>query len=383
MAKKEKRKIKQTTRTYIFSFLLILGFWGVVEFFGNAGALSSNFMGQLIPICAYSIMAVSLNLVVGFLGELSLGHAAFMLAGATAGVVFYNGAGIGLPQALRVFLTLIIGAAAAGVFGVIVGVPVLRLSGDYLAIVTLAFGQILKNVLSTTFLGVDSKGIHFTLNQSDFVLEPGYKPLIKGAQPISGINKISPNVMLNFTVGIALLCLTVLFFLNLMNSRAGRAVTAIRDDEIAARSIGINLTKYKLIAFISSAVFAGFAGVIYVLNLSTLDFKKYDYNMSISVLVMVVLGGMGNIPGSIIAAAVLTILPEMLRAFSTYRMLVYSIVLIVIMLFNQAPAFVAWRQRFAMRFDRKKEAEAVTEKADASYFKKMSSKQKADEKEDR
>lgn len=243
--------------------------------------------------------------------------------------------------------------------------------------------SILKNVLSTTFLGVDSKGIHFTLNQSDFVLEPGYKPLIKGAQPISGINKISPNVMLNFTVGIALLCLTVLFFLNLMNSRAGRAVTAIRDDEIAARSIGINLTKYKLIAFISSAVFAGFAGVIYVLNLSTLDFKKYDYNMSISVLVMVVLGGMGNIPGSIIAAAVLTILPEMLRAFSTYRMLVYSIVLIVIMLFNQAPAFVAWRQRFAMRFDRKKEAEAVTEKADASYFKKMSSKQKADEKEDR
>ena len=120
-------------------------------------------------------------------------------------------------------------------------------------------------------------------------------------------------LMLAGTVGIVLLLLTVVFVLNLMNSRAGRAITAIRDDEIAAKSIGINLTRYKLMAFISSAVFAGLAGVIYVLNLSTLDFKKYDYNLSINVLVMVVLGGMGNVPGSIIAAALLTLLPELLR----------------------------------------------------------------------
>jgi branched-chain amino acid transport system permease protein len=346
-------------------------FWAVFEIMGLMGMLSSKMQGLLIPICAYSIMAVSLNLVVGFLGELSLGHAAFMLAGATAGVVFYNGAGLNMPQALRVILTLLIGAAAAGVFGVIVGVPVLRFSGDYLAIVTLAFCQILKNVLSTTYLGVDSKGVHFALDQGSFRLEPGAKPLIKGAQPISGINKISPNMMISFTVGIVLLLLTVVFVLNLMNSRAGRAITAIRDDEIAAKSIGINLTRYKLMAFISSAVFAGLAGVIYVLNLSTLDFKKYDYNLSINVLVMVVLGGMGNVPGSIIAAALLTLLPELLRDFSQYRMFIYSIVLIVIMLFNQAPAFVQLRQRLAARIRPSASgAEETVEKADGSYFKK-------------
>jgi branched-chain amino acid transport system permease protein len=371
MAKIKAKNRKKSTRTYLICFALVLVFWAVMEIMGNAGMLSSKTQGLLIPICAYAIMAVSLNLVVGFLGELSLGHAAFMLAGATAGVVFYNGAGLNMHQVPRVIITLIIGAAAAGLFGVIVGVPVLRFSGDYLAIVTLAFCQILKNVLSTTYLGVDSKGIHLAFDQGSFRLEPGAKPLIKGAQPISGINKISPNIMISFTVGIVLLLLTVAFVLNLMNSRAGRAITAIRDDEIAAKSIGINLTRYKLMAFISSAVFAGLAGVIYVLNLSTLDFKKYDYNLSINVLVMVVLGGMGNVPGSIIAAALLTFLPELLRDFSQYRMFIYSIVLIVIMLFNQAPAFVQLRQRLLARIrPARSGAEKMQEKADGSYFEK-------------
>ncbi len=371
MAKRNGKKRNKARGTYIFSFALILGFWVVIEILGNLNMLSSKMLGLLIPICAYAIMAVSLNLVVGYLGELSLGHAAFMLAGATAGVVFYNGAGLNMPQVPRVIITLIIGAAAAGLFGVIVGVPVLRFSGDYLAIVTLAFCQILKNVLSTTYLGVDSNGIHLSLDQGSFRLEPGAKALIKGAQPISGINKISSNMMISFTVGIVLLLLTVAFVLNLMNSRAGRAITAIRDDEIAAKSIGINLTRYKLMAFISSAVFAGLAGVIYVLNLSTLDFKKYDYNLSINVLVMVVLGGMANIPGSIIAAALLTLLPELLRNFSQYRMFVYSILLILIMLFNQAPAFVQLRQRFVAKITGKGTApdqEETVEKADGSYF---------------
>ena len=369
MAKKGGNNRKKSTRTYIFSFALILVFWAVVEILGHMNMLSSKMLGLLIPICAYAIMAVSLNLVVGFLGELSLGHAAFMLAGATAGVVFYNSAGLNMPQVLRVIITLVIGAAAAGLFGVIVGVPVLRFSGDYLAIVTLAFCQILKNVLSTTYLGVDSAGIHLAFDQGSFRLEPGAKPLIKGAQPISGINKISPDMMVSFTVGIVLLILTVAFVLNLMNSRAGRAITAIRDDEIAAKSIGINLTRYKLMAFISSAVFAGLAGVIYVLNLSTLDFKKYDYNMSINVLVMVVLGGMGNVPGSIIAAALLTFLPEFLRNFSQYRMFIYSIVLIVIMLFNQAPAFVQLRQRLTAKIRGKNAQEPEGgEKADTEFF---------------
>ncbi len=370
MAKNNSKTRRKSTKTYIFSYALIIGFWAVVMIMDRMNLLSSKMVGLLIPICAYAIMAVSLNLVVGYLGQLSLGHAAFMLAGAAAGVVFYNGAGLNMPQVPRVIITLLIGALAAGIFGVIVGVPVLRFSGDYLAIVTLAFCQILKNVLSTTYLGVDSNGLHLAFDQSSFRMEPGAKPLIKGAQPISGINKISPNMMISFTVGIVLLLLTVTFVLNLMNSRAGRAITSIRDDEIAAKSIGINLTRYKLMAFISSAVFAGLAGVIYVLNLSTLDFKKYDYNLSINVLVMVVLGGMGNIPGSIIAAALLTLLPELLRGFSQYRMFIYSILLILIMLFNQAPAFVQLRQRITAKIRGKgsEPLDTEEEKADGSYF---------------
>ena len=157
------------------------------------------------------------------------------------------------------------------------------------------------------------------------------------------------GIPIGAALGIALLILTVTFVLNLMNSRAGRAITAIRDDDIAARSIGINLTKYKLMAFVSSAVIAGFAGVLYALNFASLVAKKFDYNLSINILVMVVLGGMGSIPGAIIAAVVLTVLPELLRGFSQYRMFIYSIVLIVMMLFNRAPAFVMWRQRLALK----------------------------------
>ena len=303
-------------------------------------------------------MAISLNLVVGFLGELSLGHAAFMSAGAFAGVFFYNTAGAGMPEGAAIVLAFLIGGLAAGIFGVIVGVPVLRLSGDYLAIVTLAFGEILKNVLNSLYIGADSAGLHFSLkDQFSLNMEPTGKVLMKGAMGITGIRKFSV-----FSVGILLIALTLLFVLNLMNSRAGRAITAIRDDDIAAKSIGINLTKYKLMAFVSSAVIAGFAGVLYALNFASLVAKKFDYNLSINILVMVVLGGMGSIPGAIIAAVVLTVLPELLRGFSQYRMFIYSIVLIIMMLFNRAPAFVMWRQRMALKF---RSGKAGSEKEDA------------------
>ncbi len=236
--------------------------------------------------------------------------------------------------------------------------PVLRLSGDYLAIVTLAFGEILKNVLNSLYIGADSAGLHFSLkDQFSLNMEPTGKVLMKGAMGITGIRKFSV-----FSVGILLIALTLLFVLNLMNSRAGRAITAIRDDDIAARSIGINLTKYKLMAFVSSAVIAGFAGVLYALNFASLVAKKFDYNLSINILVMVVLGGMGSIPGAIIAAVVLTVLPELLRGFSQYRMFIYSIVLIIMMLFNRAPAFVMWRQRMALKF---RSGKAGSEKEDA------------------
>ncbi len=341
----KQKKISKAARTYLTSFILVGGFWGAIEAVKLSGGLSSKAAGLLIPVCAYIMMAISLNLVVGFLGELSLGHAAFMSAGAFAGVFFYNTAGAGMPEGAAIVLAFLIGGLAAGIFGVIVGVPVLRLSGDYLAIVTLAFGEILKNVLNSLYIGADSAGLHFSLkDQFSLNMEPTGKVLMKGAMGITGIRKFSV-----FSVGILLIALTLLFVLNLMNSRAGRAITAIRDDDIAARSIGINLTKYKLMAFVSSAVIAGFAGVLYALNFASLVAKKFDYNLSINILVMVVLGGMGSIPGAIIAAVVLTVLPELLRGFSQYRMFIYSIVLIVMMLFNRAPAFVMWRQRLALK----------------------------------
>ena len=163
-------------------------------------------------------------------------------------------------------------------------------------------------------------------------------------------------ILFVFTIGIVLVIITLLVILNLVNSRAGRAIKAIRDNEIAARSVGIPITKYKLMAFVTSAVFAGVAGVLYALNYSSLVAKKFDYNTSILILVFVVLGGIGNLRGSVIAAAVLTVLPELLRSMNDYRMLIYAIVLIVVMIFNQSPEMIALRKRLTARF-RKEDAE--------------------------
>ena len=245
-----------------------------------------------------------------------------------------------------------VGGAVAGLFGVLVGIPVLRLSGDYLAIVTLAFGEIVKNVMNACYLGVDSHGLHFSLKDSASLnLGVDGKVLINGAMGITGIKKAS-----TFTIGIVLVIITLLVILNLVNSRAGRAIKAIRDNEIAARSVGVPITKYKLMAFVTSAVFAGVAGVLYALNYSSLVAKKFDYNTSILILVFVVLGGIGNLRGSVIAAAVLTVLPELLRSMNDYRMLIYAIVLIVVMIFNQSPEMIALRKRLTARF-RKEDAE--------------------------
>ena len=358
----EKKRMKKSIRSNILMFGFVIAFWALIQIISMTGHMTSKVNGLLIPVCAYMIMAISLNLVVGFLGELSLGHAAFMSAGAFAGVFFYTTVGAMLPKALSVLISFLLGGAAAGIFGLLVGVPVLRLSGDYLAIVTLASGEILKNVLSALYIGKDSAGLHFSLkDQFSLGLAPDGKMLVKGAMGIPGIQKFS-----NFTVGIVLILITLIYVVNLKNSRAGRAITAIRDDEIAARATGLNLTHFKLTAFVSAAVFAGFAGVLYALNYSSLVADKFDYNLSINVLVMVVLGGMGNIFGGMIAAILLTVLPEMLRGFSQYRMFIYSIVLIVMMLFNQAPALVAWRERLAARV--KGGREEKNETADASYF---------------
>lgn len=345
------KHLKKTTKSNLITFGIVIAFYLVVQLLSMLGVMTSSFSGQLIPICAYVILAVSLNLTVGVLGELSLGHAGFMSVGAFSGTVTWMTTSQIMPSWLALLLSFVVGGAMAGLFGLIIGIPVLRLSGDYLAIVTLAFGEIIKNFMNTCYLGYDASGIHFSLKDSASMgLAADGTVLINGAMGVTGINKAS-----TFTIGIVLVVLTLAVILNLVRSRAGRAITAIRDNEIAAQSIGIKITSYKLMAFIVSAVFAGLAGVLYSLNFSTLVAKKFDYNTSILILVFVVLGGIGNLRGSVIAAALLTVLPELLRSMNDYRMLIYAILLIVMMIFNQSPQLIAWRKQIAEKFKARKD----------------------------
>lgn len=328
-----KLKLKPNTKNNIITYAILLVMFLSVQILDFTGSLSSLFKGLLVPICMYVILAVSLNLVVGVLGELSLGHAGFMCVGAYFSSFFSVAfKDIITVDWLRLLIAIIIGGLSAALIGLLIGIPVLRLKGDYLAIVTLAFGEIIKNLANIFYVGVDSKGIHVSTNRvDDLNLLPDGKAILKGSLGISGTPKDS-----NFILGFILVVITVVVCLNLINSRTGRAVMAIRDNRIAAESIGINVTKYKLLIFSISAFFAGIAGVLYSHNLSSLTAttKNFGYNMSIMILVLVVLGGIGSIRGSIISAVILTVLPESLRFLRDYRMLIYAIVLIVLMIAN-------------------------------------------------
>jgi branched-chain amino acid transport system permease protein len=273
-----------------------------------------------------------------------------MCVGAITGAFFVNCVQkTSTVSSVRLVMAMVLGAAVAAVFGILVGIPVLRLKGDYLAIVTLAFGEIIKNVVNAFFIGRDSQGFHVSMkDQFSMGMEPTGVVILKGPQGISGTPKDA-----TFLAGIILVLITLFIVLNLIDSRDGRAIKAIRDNRIAAESIGINITKYKLMAFTVAAALAGAAGALYALNLATLQAKKFDYNMSIMTLVFVVLGGIGNIRGSVIAAVLLTALPELLRGLSDYRMLIYAIILIVMMLFNWAPKSLEWRERYLGRFFKK------------------------------
>lgn len=342
------KKIDKRTKNNFITYAMIMIAFVVVQILLASGSMSSLMKGLLVPLCVYVILAVSLNFTVGILGELSLGHAGFMCVGAFTSAFFSMCMKDAIvSDGLRFFLALIVGGLFAALFGILIGIPVLRLKGDYLAIVTLAFGEIIKNIVNTLFIGKDSTGFHFSLKDAiSLNMEPGGEVIINGPQGITGIPQDS-----TFMIGIVLLLITVFIILNMIYSRDGRAIMAIRDNRIAAESVGINITKYKLMAFSISAGLAGVAGVLYAHNLTTLNAspKNFGYNMSIMILVFVVLGGIGNIRGSVIAAVVLTLLPELLRGLSDYRMLVYSIVLIVMMLFNWAPKAREWRERHLPR----------------------------------
>jgi len=267
-------------------------------------ALNRATRAIVLQMGIYVILAVSLNIMTGYLGQLPLGHAGFMAVGAYAGALFWK-ATTTMPVFLTVVLGLLVAGFTAAVFGVVIGIPALRLKGDYLAIITLGFGEIIRIAI------INLSGI------------------TGGTPGLLNVPKHSSFFVVYLCV--VFVCVTIHM---VMHSRHGRAILSIRENEIAADSCGINLTYYKVMAFAVSAFFAGIAGALYGGYQGSLFPKAFDFMASINILVMVVLGGMGSMLGSVLAAAVLTALPLVLQAFSTYRMVVYAVLLIVVMIFK-------------------------------------------------
>ncbi len=298
----------------------------------QGGSLSASTAYLLEKVAISIILAVSLGLVVGFLGELSLGHAAFMCVGAYFGgkisqiIVEALGGSQNDSNFFVFLLALVVGAACAGLCGFIIGLPALRLKGDYLAIVTLAFGEIVRVIFTNAKAFGGAQGMATPRFDRKYL----------------------------FIIGLALVLATIAIVQNLLRSKHGRAITAIRDNEIAAKATGINVTKYKLTVFTISSAFAGIAGVLYSYANFNLQPSKFGYNYSIEILVMVVLGGMGSINGSIIAAALITYLNTKLPLILTGELAVlqnlfYALILILLVIYNNAPALKSFREKYNLR----------------------------------
>ena len=343
----KKINLKSSAKDKLITYLLVTVAFVIAQLMVSTGIASNKFAGLLVPICVNVLVAMALNLVVGISGELSLGHAGFMCIGAFVGSLFsITTQGVLTQTWLRFPLALIIGGIIAAIAGFLIGIPVLRLRGDYLAIVTLAFGEIIKNIFNNMYLAYDKNGLFFTLSSEkvashefDFATKVD---LIKGAQGITGTPGDS-----KFWIGFVVIMIALFVLLNLVDSKTGRAIQASRDNRIAAEAMGINVTRSKMTAFVVSAFFAGVAGVLYSHNLHTLTASKFDYNQSIMFLVFVVLGGMKSMRGSIIAAAILYALPELLRALADYRMILYAVVLIAMMILNNNAKFIAFKEKCA------------------------------------
>ena len=344
---------------YNITYFVIIALVAAMVLLNNGGVLGRSTVGLLSRIAYSIIMAVSLNLVVGFLGELSLGHAGFMCVGAYIGCYCANLLHPVLNNPLLVLIiAMIIGGACAAVFGFIIGLPALRLKGDYLAIVTLAFGEIVRNVFKNL-------------------------PWFGGAM---GLNTKTYKPSSLFIVAFVVVLIVLFLSQNLIRSKHGRAVTAIRDNEIAAKAMGINVTFYKLLIFVISSAFAGVAGVIYGHFATPVMYSFFSYNYSIEVLVMVVLGGMGSLNGSIIAATLITYINFLLQDnlsgdLAALRLLVYALILIVMVLFNNAPAMQKYRERLSIKhwMDERARRKAETVVDDSAVWARVPSKIPMDE----
>lgn len=334
-----RKETKKNLITFAGTAILFI----VMAALASAKVLNNATIGILPTVGIYVILAISLNLVVGVLGELSLGHAGFWCIGAYFSGMLSLVLESMRPEWLRFTLALLFGGIMAAVFGILIGIPVLRLRGDYLAIVTLGFGEIISSVISNVFLTRDKNGLHFSfINPPENIDELTKEELLRGPRGMS-----TPQDT-NIWIVAAVLLISLLILMTFIDSKSGRACKAVRDNYIAAQSVGINITKYKLMAFTLSAAIAGVAGGLFAHNLSNTSANKFDYNTSILILVFVVLGGLGSLRGSIIATIILYALPELLlRDLGNFRMLIYAIILIVVMLFNNAPFLINLRKRIA------------------------------------
>lgn len=303
---------------YLINLLLTAALWAVLAALIAGGNISNYWSGILVTVGINIILAVSLNVATGYLGQLPLGHAGFMAVGAYTGGIYMKAtplaellrAGDTLGALPYIVVALVLSGVVAGFFGLIIGIPALRLKGDYLAIITLGFGEIIRVVLTNI----------------DSVL--GFK-LTYGAAGLKQVPKIS-----SFTVVFLCVALTCLVIHMVMKSRHGRAILSIRENEIAAESVGINTTYYKVMAFVMSAFFAGIAGCLYAGYLGSLFPSTFKFMKSIEILVMVVLGGMGSMLGSVLSATVLTVISELLRSVGDLRMVFYSLALVLMMIFR-------------------------------------------------
>lgn len=301
-------------KIYIINAIAVIALFFVLFMMIQTGTINRYISGILVVICINIVLAVSLNIVTGELGQIALGHAGFMAVGAyTAALVSKL---FPEPGIVVFLLALVTGGLGAALIGFLIGLPALRLRGDYLAIITIAFAEIIRVVITNM-------------------------KITGGAQGLRGIEHLT-----TFTTAFWVMVLVIVFSFTLKRSRHGRAILSIREDEIAAAASGINVTYYKTLAFVVSAFFAGIAGGMYAHHIGILGAKTFGFMKSVEILVYVVLGGMGSFTGSIVAAGLLTALPEFLRMFASYRMLFYSILLIAMMIFR--PKGIFGRYEFSL-----------------------------------
>ncbi|NLJ57755.1 MAG: branched-chain amino acid ABC transporter permease [Tissierellia bacterium] len=292
--------MKVLNKKNIFTLIIIIAIYALVQLLLTTGTISSFYEITIATICINIILAVSLNLVTGFTGQFSLGHAGFMSIGAYAGALI----NMSMKSTSGFLAGILIGAIAAAIIGVLIGIPTLRLKGDYLAIATLGMAEIIRVV----FLNME---------------------ITNGAAGLNGIPRFT-----NWTWLYLFTALTIVLINNFVRSSQGRACISIREDEIAAESMGINTTKYKVMAFAIGAAFAGVAGALYSSYFYFINPTMFGFQKSIDILVIVVFGGLGSITGSVIAAVLLAVITTMLQSFSSLRMIIYALLLVIIMLFR-------------------------------------------------